>query len=416
MTTFIELHNSQNYSTITPQQALQIMQDHLSTYKEGERFKRSFQVTRTELEKIYGKKINKRKEAPAETTYNNKVTGTVTQNKKYRYIQTDIEKEITPLSFLAKGIYLNLLTSHDTNSLGIFKYNLNAKAGYLGISIDLLIKGLQELQEAGYARYIDGYIIHNHFLAQQKSSGNDDNKRGAVKLYNALPNNIKLPFIESLDLTIATPQQVNELYDKLTIAIPLFGILVSEVELPNNFIFEIEKVYTSELREKILDNGYTSLNDTTPAIDWRANFTAPVITIKETNNNYLQVEASVTQIEVTQVEEVSSLNESQTISQPVEVINSEDEFERILQDIEKAPQQVRPHQVNKLNDDEIIDIIIECCELPIDSKDTLRVMINDNAFNTLYRLVACGARDSETINEQFRIAMEQWGVNQRNSA
>lgn len=406
MTTFIEIHNSQNYSTITPQQALQIMQDHLSTYKEGERFKRSFQVTRSKLEEIYGKKINKRKEAPAQTTYNNKVT--VTQNKKYRYIQTDIEKEITPLSFLAKGIYLNILTSHDSNSLGIFKYNLQAKAGYLGISIDLLIKGLEELQEAGYARYIDGYIIHNHFLAQQKSSGNDDNKRGAVKLYNALPNNIKLPYLDTLDLTTATPQQINELYDKLSIAIQLFAILVSKVELPSNFKNEIEKVYSSELVEKILTNGYTSLSDTTPVIDWRANFTAPAITIKETDNNYLKVEDN------TEVDQEEAPNDSQVTPQ-IEVPQVQLE-EVSSSQIQVTPQQVTPQPTVKLSDEEIIDIIIENCGLPSDSKDKLLIMINDNAFNTLYRLVASGSKDSIIIQEQFNNAMVQWGINNRKSA
>ncbi|MDM1542345.1 hypothetical protein [Empedobacter sp. 189-2] len=438
-TTFIELHNSQDFTNITPQQALVIVQDHLDTYQEGERFLRRYQSTRDTLEAIYGKKINKRKETSStkvKTSQNGSETTTPSKAKKYRYVMTDIEKEISHLSFIAKAIYNNILITHDSNALGIFQYDLGTKAGYLGIPVETLIKGLQELQETGYAIYKDGYIFHNHFIQQQKSSGNNDNKRGAIKIYNALPANIKLPYINSLDLTTATAKQVNELYERLSIAIPVMGDLLSTIPLTNDFKNDLKEAF-GEDSENLINNGYTSLMDTLQVEDFRKNITKteieiPVIyndeELKEVKQEVIQPVTQQPQQEVkgettpiietiqpviTQVEQEEEIKQPQqdefkvitpVIQQQEDIqptLSAEDKFDKILETISTGNYE-KPLPVEKMTDEEIEDFILsKIDDMPNEYKPKAKLLLKKDEFNNVYLYVKNGGRNSVEIKKYY---------------
>lgn len=268
--------------------------------------------------------------------------------KKYRYVRTDIEKQITHLSFVAKAVYNNILISHDTNSLGIFIYNINQKAGYFGITTDMLIEALNELQDTGYVRYKDGYVFHNSFIKDQKSNGNDDNKRGAVKLYNALPVSIKLPFIDELELATATTQQVNERYNQLAKAIPAMGLFVSKLELSNSFKKDLVDAFGEADADSILLNGYTSLSETIKVENFRSNLKRnPIVAIDVVD----AIDGNEPKQEVTPIE---------VIQQPVTIEDPEVTIEPLT--VEVTPQQVE--QVTQEQDPEVAPIEVTSQEDP----------------------------------------------------
>lgn len=395
MSKFIQLHESQDFSNITPAEALEIMQDHLATYREGERFKRSYQVTRDALESIYGGKINKRK---ATTGANNNVTATSTKTsyilknedvkdeEKFRYVRIQQSRNILKknISKSAHHLWSALQMSPNSNSLGAFEVTLRElQYQTISDSINDVISDLNELQQQGELFYFNDVVYLVNFHNNQKQHGNDKAIKGILNNYNSLKNNQKLPFISDFDTKNMTMQQLEEAFFILKKAIELIGELYAGAEINRS---EMLEVWTSEQVDSIV-NGVLNYEDSQP-------------------NDKVSL---VTMQVIEQVIEEPQQDQQNNTSEAPEVSAQEEE-----EDIIEAPtMQIVPQQTPKMSDDDIIQIIVTKCELTSQNASNLKYIINDNAFNSVYHYIAGGGEDKETINQYFGNALNIWSTKQK---
>lgn len=402
MSKFIQLHESQDYSNITPQEALTIMQDHLATYQENERFKRSYQQTRDALESIYGGKINKRKSS---TGANNNVTATSTKTsyivknedvkdeEKFRYIRIQQSRNILKKNITksAHHLWSALQMSQNSNSLGAFEITLRElQYQTISDSINDVINDLNELQQNGELFYFNNVVYLVNFHQNQKQHGNDKAIKGILNNYNQLKNNQKLPFIGDFDTKNMTMKELEEAFFILKKAIELIGELYAGKDINKS---EMLEVWTSEQVDSIV-NGVLNYEDSQP------NDKACLVTP--------QVIEQVAE-EVTEEPQQDQQNES--IEAPTEVIPQP------LAEQKEAPiMQVIPQQTNKMNEEDIISILASKCELAPQLVDKLRSIINDNSFNTVYHYISGGGEDKEAINQYFKDALTIWSNKQKTAS
>lgn len=381
MSKFLQLHETQDFDNITPAEALQIMQDHLSTYQEGERFKRSYQATRDALEKIYGGKINKRKNTTGE---NNNVTRTsaktsyivknedVKEEEKFRYIRIQQTRNILKrnISKSAHHLWTALQMSPNSNSLGAYEITLRElQYQTISDSINDVISDLNELQQQGELFYFNDVVYLTHFHNNQKQHGNDKAIKGILNNYNQLKNNQKLPFISDFDTKNINMKELEESFFKLKKAIELIGELYSCKDTNRS---EMLEVWTSEQVDKII-SGVLNYEDSQPA-DKVSLVTPQVIE---------QVAEEVTE---EPIEEVTLQEEQLT----------EQEVSQVVELIEEPQLELETTQQTKLTDDEIINIICTANNL---AGDIINNYINKVEFNDVYRYIYNGGKDLKKIKE-----------------
>lgn len=380
MSKFLEIHESQDFSNITPEQALEIMQDHLATYGAGERFKRSYQATRDALESIYGGKINKRKSSTGE---NKNVTSSpktsyilknddVKEEEKFRYVRIQQSRNILKKNITksAHHLWTALQMSPNSTSLGAYEITLR-ELQYQTISDNIqdVINDLNELQQQGELFYFNNVVYLTHFHENQKQHGNDKAIKGILNNYNSLKNNQKLPFISDFDTKNMTMQQLEESFFRLKKAIELMGKLYAGCEINR---LEMLEIWTSEQVDSIV-NGVLTLEESQPVE--KVSLVVPQI-----------IEKVIEPIEEPQQEEPQSLVTPQVVD-PIE--QQED-----IQQMEITPQHEEEPQ--KLDDENIIKIIATSSNL---TEDIISEYIIKVEFNDVYRYVHNGGQDFNKIKE-----------------
>jgi hypothetical protein len=397
MSKFLEIHESQDYTNITPAEALTIMQDHLATYNEGERFKRSYQRTRDALEAIYGGKINKKKSIS--TGANNNVTSStktsyiiknddVKEDEKFRYIRIQQTRNILKknISKSAHHLWSALQMSPNSNSLGAFEITLRElQYQTISDSINDVVNDLNELQQQGELFYFNDVVYLTHFHSNQKQHGNDMAIKGILNNYNSLKDNQKLPFIRDFDTKNITMKELEEGFFKLKRAIELMGMLYSGVDIDRS---EMLEVWSSEQVDSIV-NGVLTLEESQPS-----------------DKVTLKVDVKLISVEQVAEDDPQQDHQNDTSEVPIEVSTQEEDI------IEAPKMQVVPHS-SKISDKEIIQTIITTCDLSPQNANKLQMIINDNVFNNLYHYIRGGGGEKEIIRKYFGDALHTWSEKQK---
>ncbi|MGV0964784.1 hypothetical protein [Empedobacter falsenii] len=376
-TKFLELNQSQDYTNITPAEALEIMQDHLATYNEGERFKRSYQPTRDALESIYGGKINKRKNtstgANNNVTTNNKTSyiiknDDVKEDEKFRYIRISQIRNILKknISKSAHHLWTALQMSPNSNSLGAFEVTLRElQYQTISDSINDVVNDLNELQQQGELYYFNDVVYLTHFHSNQKQHGNDKAIKGILNNYNQLKDNQKLPFIGDFDTKNMTMPQLEEAFFNLKKAIELMGKLYSGADIYKSEMLEI---WTSE-QVDIIISGILTFEASQP-VEKVSLVSAPVI------------------------ENVNEEPQQETTP----IIQEEPQQEEIIQEQQPAPPK-------KLSEEEIEKIIYDVCDIKEDKKEVFKKVLKHELFNNLFLYVRNGGINPTKIKELFSTSL-----------
>lgn len=97
---------------------------------------------------------------------------------------------IESLTPTEKLLFLYLITNEKTNMLGIYETSINKICFETGIDKNSINKSIELFESAGKIRYINNHIILLKFLKHQNF--NTNMKISAIRLFNTLPENIRL--------------------------------------------------------------------------------------------------------------------------------------------------------------------------------------------------------------------------------
>ena len=162
-------------------------------------------------------------------------------NEKWRYVralswQSNKMKTLTPLALLTLK-YLE--TAPESNSLGIYQVAIGTITTNTNINnITITAQCINELQDAGYITYKDGYVTVNEFRNEQKTIGNKQNLIGILKIYNSLPNTVKLPYLNNIDVTSSLDVLISA-YQRIINGIQLMGQITAGKQPTDEAMLEV---------------------------------------------------------------------------------------------------------------------------------------------------------------------------------